>query len=269
VAYFQLLRLHKPAGIALLLAPCWWGLALAGSRDWVHYALFFLGAVLLRGAGCIINDYWDKDIDALVERTKNRPLANGAVQPWQAGILLISVLLLGLGVLLALPPAVGWWCVAALPLVAVYPLMKRFFVLPQLFLGIVFNWGAVAGWLTMQHISATPLVLWASCIFWTLAYDTLYACQDAVDDARLGVKSSALFFGRHVKLWCGVFYALHWLLLFSLLPSVSFVGGVLISSVLLCYFLKLDIKNQRQLQRFFNFNAVYGLLITLAMIVLV
>jgi 4-hydroxybenzoate polyprenyltransferase len=191
----SLLRLDKPAGIWLLLWPCWWGITLAGPGwpDVRLLLLFAVGAVVMRSAGCIINDLWDRRIDAGVERTRTRPLASGAVQPWQALVVLAVLLGVGAVVLWQLPAAAIVWGVLALPLIVVYPLMKRLIWWPQAFLGITFNWGALVGWAAVRGALDVPaLLLYLGGVFWTLGYDTLYACQDRADDARMGVKSSAL-----------------------------------------------------------------------------
>jgi 4-hydroxybenzoate polyprenyltransferase len=200
-SYLQLLRLDKPAGIWLLLWPCWWGVTLAGpgGPDVRLLGLFAVGAVVMRAAGCVVNDLWDRKIDAEVERTRLRPLASGAVKPWQALILLVLLLVMGAVVLWQLPDAAIVWGLLALPLVAVYPLMKRLTWWPQAFLGLTFNWGALVGWAAVRgEINLPALLLYLGGVFWTLGYDTLYACQDRADDARIGVKSSALRLGDRV-----------------------------------------------------------------------
>lgn len=218
--YVQLMRLDKPTGIWLLLLPCWWGAALAidppnfvGADDWFAFAktllLFLAGAVVMRAAGCIVNDLWDRKIDAQVERTKNRPLASGAISKSQALLLLIILLLIGLLILLqfnTLTIALG---VASLLLVVTYPLMKRMTWWPQAFLGVTFNWGILMGQSAVSgHLPLPAIVLYFSAIFWTLGYDTIYAHQDIEDDARIGVKSTALKFGSQSKRFVALSYSL-------------------------------------------------------------
>lgn len=206
--YIQLLRLDKPVGTLLLLWPCWWGLALLHPQPegW-FYGVFALGALLLRSAGCIINDLWDKKIDQQVARTKNRPLTNGTVTIPQALAVLVLLLLAGLLVLVQLPLPSIMLGFAVMPLVVLYPLAKRFFPLPQLVLGLVFAWGALLAPVAASSLD-TPwpgqlpsftLWLYAACVLWTLGYDTLYALQDIKDDTRLNLRSSARTFGRWVK----------------------------------------------------------------------
>lgn len=214
--YLHLMRFYQPVGTLLLLFPCWWGV-LAATKEGINLsllALFGVGAFAMRGAGCIINDMWDRKIDAAVERTKHRPLASGAVSLTEAAFLLVFLLSIGAGVLLSLPPVVWEIALYSLPLVVLYPLMKRFFPLPQLFLGLTFNWGVLVGWVAVTGtLDLAALILYAAAVFWTLGYDTIYACQDIADDKKLGVKSSALTFGRHTRVAVNFCYGIFALLL--------------------------------------------------------
>jgi 4-hydroxybenzoate polyprenyltransferase len=199
--YIALLRLDKPVGIWLLLWPCWWGITLASNTgpDVRLLMLFVVGAVIMRAAGCIINDLWDRKIDAEVARTRTRPLASGAIAPWQALWVLAGLLASGAAVLWQLPSTAIVWGLFSLPLVALYPLMKRITWWPQAFLGLTFNWGALVGWAAVRgQVEVPALLLYAGGVLWTLGYDTLYACQDRADDARIGVRSSALRLGGRV-----------------------------------------------------------------------
>ena len=213
--YLRLMRLDRPIGTWLLLFPCWWGLALAPRTDgygwhdlWLA-ALFGIGALVMRGAGCTINDLWDRDIDSQVARTRTRPLASGAVTPHQALVLLAGLLAIGLLVLVqfnGITIAVG---ALALLLVVPYPLMKRVTYWPQLFLGLTFNWGALVGWTAVTGSLDWPAAaLYAGGVLWTLGYDKIYAHQDKVDDLKLGVKSTALRLGAASRAWVCGFYAL-------------------------------------------------------------
>jgi 4-hydroxybenzoate polyprenyltransferase len=153
----------------------------------------------MRAAGCIINDLWDRKIDAEVARTRTRPLASGAIAPWQALWVLAVLLAAGAAVLWQLPSAAIVWGLFSLPLVVLYPLMKRITWWPQAFLGLTFNWGALVGWAAVRgQVEVPALLLYAGGVLWTLGYDTLYACQDRADDARIGVRSSALRLGGRV-----------------------------------------------------------------------
>lgn len=213
--YLRLMRLHQPVGIWLLLWPCWWSVTLAS--DHVPYtrmlALFALGAIVMRSAGCIINDMADRDFDRQVERTRTRPLASGELTMTQAGVLLAALLACGAIIAAMLGKAVFLWAVLSLAPVTAYPFMKRISWWPQLFLGLTFNWGALMGWAAVRGTVELPaLLLYAGGVFWTLGYDTIYAHQDKNDDARIGVKSTALRLGMKTKRAVGAFYLLATLL---------------------------------------------------------
>ncbi|XP_053622921.1 4-hydroxybenzoate polyprenyltransferase, mitochondrial [Plodia interpunctella] len=206
--YIKLARWDKPIGVYLLYWPCTWSIALgslAGTaplHTTIHTAVLFLaGAGLMRGAGCTINDLWDRDIDAQVERTKDRPLVSGAVTPRRAVCFLAAQLTLALGVLLQLNCYSVVLGASSVFLVVTYPLAKRFTNYPQLFLGATFNWGALLGYSALQGTldPAVCLPLYAAALAWTVIYDTIYAHQDKLDDARIGMKSTALTFGAHTK----------------------------------------------------------------------
>jgi 4-hydroxybenzoate polyprenyltransferase len=208
--YCRLARLDRPIGTWLLLFPCWWSVSLAANPgsgpDLRMILLFALGAVVMRGAGCTINDIADRDFDARVARTANRPLASGALSVRQAFRFLGLQLALGLLVLWQFPPFANWLGVASLVLVAAYPFMKRITWWPQAFLGLTFNWGALLGWAAVTGGLAAPaLWLYAGGIFWTLFYDTIYAHQDKADDALIGIKSTALRLGAATKPWLAGF----------------------------------------------------------------
>jgi 4-hydroxybenzoate polyprenyltransferase len=208
--YARLARLDRPIGTWLLLFPCWWGIALA-SNAWpspVLMAVFAIGAVVMRGAGCTYNDIVDRDFDARVARTADRPIPSGAVSVRQAVIFLLAQLLVGLAILLTLGVTAIWLGVLSLLLVFTYPLMKRVTWWPQFFLGLAFNWGALMGYAAVADALASPaLLLYAAGILWTLGYDTIYAHQDKEDDALIGVKSSALRLGDRTRPALFVFYA--------------------------------------------------------------
>lgn len=211
--YLKLARLDRPIGTWLLLLPGLWSLTLAagGFRDinLYHVALFCVGALLMRGAGCVVNDLWDRKIDAAVARTRTRPLASGEITPRQALIFLAGLLSASFVILLQFNLFTIILGVLSLALVAAYPLMKRITWWPQLFLGFTFNWGALMGWsATTGGLDAPALLLYAGGIFWTLAYDTIYAHQDKEDDALIGVRSTALLFGGRSKAFVAGFFAL-------------------------------------------------------------
>ncbi|KAJ4958833.1 hypothetical protein NE237_025944 [Protea cynaroides] len=205
--YAHLARLDKPIGTWLLAWPCMWSITLAASPgslpDFKMMSLFGCGALLLRGAGCTVNDLLDTDIDKKVERTKLRPVASSVLTPFQGLSFLGVQLLLGLGILLQLNNYSIVLGASSLLLVFSYPLMKRFTFWPQAFLGLTFNWGALLGWAAVKGSldPAIVLPLYISGVFWTIVYDTIYAHQDKEDDLKVGVKSTALRFGDLTKNW--------------------------------------------------------------------
>jgi 4-hydroxybenzoate polyprenyltransferase len=209
--YVKLARLDRPIGTWLLLFPCWWSTALAAD-GWPSIrllVLFAVGAVVMRGAGCTVNDILDRDIDGEVERTRVRPIPSGQVSVRQALVFLVLQLLLGLAVLVQMNGPTILLGAASLILVFTYPLMKRITWWPQAFLGLAFNWGALMGWSAVHgSLALPPALLYAAGIAWTLGYDTIYAHQDKEDDARIGVKSTARLFGRSSRAWVGGFHAL-------------------------------------------------------------
>ncbi|XP_030556295.1 4-hydroxybenzoate polyprenyltransferase, mitochondrial [Drosophila novamexicana] len=211
--YAQLMRIDRPIGTYLLFWPCGWSIALSADAgcwpDFTMLGLFATGALIMRGAGCTINDMWDKDIDAKVERTRTRPLASGQITQLDAIVFLSAQLSLGLLVLVQL----NWQSIllgaSSLGLVITYPLMKRVTYWPQLVLGMCFNWGALLGWCATQgsvNLDAC-LPLYLSGVCWTIVYDTIYAHQDKLDDLQIGVKSTALRFGENTKAWLAGFTA--------------------------------------------------------------
>jgi len=212
--YLRLSRLDRPIGSWLLLLPCWWSAALAAAvahdlgRLPLTLALFFAGAFAMRGAGCTWNDITDRDLDAKVERTRSRPIPAGQVSVRQAVVFLVAQALIGLAVLLQFNRFAVITGIASLVIVAVYPFMKRITWWPQIVLGLAFSWGALMGFaVTQGRIDATALVLYAGAIAWVIGYDTIYAHQDAEDDALIGVKSTARLFGARTHLALVVFYA--------------------------------------------------------------
>ncbi len=203
--YVQLARIDRPIGWQLLLGPCWWSTALAAVAvrqppSLVHLALFTVGAIVMRGAGSTFNDLVDRDLDRKVERTRGRPLASGRVGARAALAFLIALSLVGLAVLLCFNRATVGLGLAALAPVAVYPFMKRITNWPQFVLGLAFAWGALVGWTaTTGSLGWPPLALYAGAILWTMGYDTIYALQDIADDAVVGIGSTAIGFGAHVR----------------------------------------------------------------------
>jgi len=213
--YLRLARLDRPIGSWLLLLPCWWSAALAAglahdlSRLPTVIALFFVGAFAMRGAGCTWNDITDRDLDAMVERTRSRPIPAGQVSVPQAFVFLVAQALIGLVVLLQFNRFAVATGIASLAIVAVYPFMKRITWWPQVVLGLAFSWGALMGFaVILGRIDGVALALYAGSIAWVIGYDTIYAHQDAEDDALIGVKSTARLFGQRTHQALVAFYAL-------------------------------------------------------------
>lgn len=271
--YLALARVDRPTGTWLLLLPCLWALVLADdSVIGIHLgllAVFTLGAFLLRSAGCVINDLWDQRLDAQVARTQDRPLASGALTRMQALLFLAGLLGAGLLLLLMLDPlAIILGCIA-IPLVVAYPLMKRLTWWPQLFLGITFNWGALMGWAAVTGgISPAAILLYIGGIFWTLGYDTIYAHQDKEDDMRVGIKSTALFFGDQSKSFVQYFYALAigFFVLAKYVAAPSILTALLLLPVAAHVLWQMKAWNPDSADsslKVFRSNALFGLLVLL------
>ncbi|WP_422614260.1 4-hydroxybenzoate octaprenyltransferase [Aromatoleum evansii] len=222
--YLRLMRLDKPIGILLLLWPTLWALWLAadGFPPLPILAIFVLGTVLMRSAGCVVNDYADRDFDGHVERTRNRPLATRVIGTREALLLAAGLSLLAFLLILPLAPIVLWLSLPALFLAASYPFMKRFFAIPQAYLGIAFGFGIPMGFAAIQgEVPALAWWLLLGNIFWTVAYDTEYAMVDRPDDLRIGIKTSAITFGRFDVAAVMLCYALA----FALFAAVGVAAG--------------------------------------------
>jgi len=213
--FIELIRLKKPIGFMLLFWPCSWGLTLAYdfSRNLNNYffylTLFFLGSVLMRSAGCIVNDILDKEFDKKVLRTKNRPIASGKVSIKLGLSYVIFLCLFALMVLLNFNTFTIILALGSMPLAFSYPLMKRFTYWPQLFLGITFNYGLILGWVCITNqIVLVPIILYIGAIFWTLGFDTIYGYQDIRDDEIIGVKSTSIKFKKNPKLFLTICYSI-------------------------------------------------------------
>ncbi len=218
--YLRLSRYDRPIGFWLLALPGWIGLVFAGLSlgftwaDLKWAVLIAIGAVAMRGAGCTYNDIVDRDLDAKVERTALRPLPAGTITLKQAWIWLALQCLVGLAVLAFFPRLAQIIAVSSLALVAAYPFMKRITYWPQAWLGLTFNWAVLVAYSTKTGEVGTPLfLLYTGLVFWTIGYDTIYACQDTEDDALIGVKSTARLFGNKTRFWVGTAYGLCCLLL--------------------------------------------------------
>ncbi|MBR0679725.1 4-hydroxybenzoate octaprenyltransferase [Roseomonas eburnea] len=274
--YALLMRLDRPIGSWLLFLPGLWAFALVapswGRGLWLT-VLFGLGAVLMRGAGCVVNDLWDRDLDRQVERTAGRPLASGAVRPRQALAFLAALLVVSCVILLMLPPAAILLGVLSLVPIALYPLAKRVTDFPQAVLGLVFSWAAPTGYAAATGgLDAAALALWAAGFFWILGYDTIYAHQDREDDALVGIRSTALHFGERTRPFLVACYAATIALLASSgwLAGLSawFLPALLLPAALLArQVVALDIRDPALCLRLFKANREVGLAIALAFLI--
>ena len=216
--YLRLARADRPVGFFLLAFPCFWSVALAArSLDEAYpdlrlLLLFAIGALVMRAAGCTYNDIVDRDIDAQVARTRARPIPSGQVSLQNAILFMVALSLIGFAVLLQFNTFTVWLGLGVLPIVALYPFVKRFSSWPQLVLGLAFNWGALLGWTSvLGRLDWAAVVLYAGAVAWTIGYDTIYAHQDRDEDGVLGLKSTALRFGRATYAWVAVLYTLAFL----------------------------------------------------------
>ncbi len=272
--YCRLARLDRPIGTWLLLVPCWWSLALA-TEGWpnpVYVVLFAIGALVMRGAGCTINDLADQDFDAKVARTVSRPIANGDLSPRQAMVFLALQLLVGLAVLVQFNTFTIWLGISSLALVVLYPFMKRITYWPQACLGLAFNWGALVGWSAQTgQLGTAPLLLYAAGFFWTLGYDTIYAHQDKTDDVMIGIKSTALKFGATSKYWITGFYGISLLLMGLSAYWVQLAGPfyailMLAGAHMVWQISSLDIDDPKNCLRRFKSNRDFGLLLVVGIL---
>ena len=274
--YLRLARIERPIGWWLLLLPCWWSAALAAiDRDWAgpnpwHLVLFLVGAVAMRGAGSTYNDIADRDLDARVERTRDRPLPSGAVTPRQALGFLVLQALVGLAVLLSLNRTAILAGLASLLPVVAYPFMKRVMPMPQLVLGLAFAWGALMGWTaaspSLSPFDAPALLLYLGAIAWVVGYDTIYAVQDLEDDAVAGIKSSARFFGPRLKPAVALCFAITVVAIGAAMwragaGTVGFLGLALFAAHLANQVRRLDPADGRGALRLFRSNRDAGLIL--------
>ena len=278
--FLDLIRIKKPIGIMLLFWPCLWGLTLANDftnnnmQYVIYFVYFFLGSVLMRSAGCIVNDILDRKYDKLVERTKDRPIASGKVSTNLALAYVIILCLLSFLILIQFNFVTILLGLASMPFAFSYPLMKRYTYWPQLFLGFTFNYGLIMAWFSINpQFSYIPLILYFGAIFWTLAYDTIYGFQDIKDDEIIGVKSTSIKFKKNPKQFIFICYSI-----FILLQIISgilmnfeyyYYAGVLVISLHLLVFqnLKLDISNPNSCLSKFKSNNFLGLMVFLNILI--
>ncbi|MEA2912724.1 MAG: 4-hydroxybenzoate polyprenyltransferase [Bradyrhizobium sp.] len=276
--YLRLSRLDRPVGSWLLLMPCWWSAALAAGVTGnlgqlpLIIALFFVGAFVMRGAGCTWNDITDRDLDALVERTRSRPIPAGQVSVPQALAFLVFQALVGLAVLLQFNRFAVATGIASLLIVAVYPFMKRITWWPQIVLGLAFSWGALMGFaVTLGRIDATALLLYLGSIAWVIGYDTIYAHQDAEDDALIGIKSTALLFGARTHQALIAFYGLAVVLIGAALMLagarwLAWIGLAAFAAHLVWQIRRLQISDPALCLRVFKSNRDAGLLLFIGLL---
>jgi len=275
--FINLIRLNKPIGIMLLFWPCTWGLAYAYNieqnlNQFLYYLLlFFLGSLLMRSAGCIVNDIVDRDIDKKVIRTKNRPLANDSISLKLALTYVVILCALAFFILIQFNVLTIILGFVSMILAFSYPFMKRITYWPQLFLGLTFNWGIVMAWTAMtNNVSVEIIIFYTAAIFWTLGYDTIYGIQDIVDDEIIGVKSTSIKFKENIKLFVGACYflssALIIYLFYDQLGLNNFTILVAIFIISLVYqIIKFKENNPRKCLQAFKVNNFSGFLLFFGM----
>ena len=272
--FIELTRLNKPIGFMLLFWPCLWGITIAydfnDSLDlFIFYSLlFFLGSVLMRSAGCIVNDIADKNFDKKVKRTETRPIASGKISISLATVYILILCGLAFLVLINFNMLTIVLAIASMPLAFAYPLMKRFTYWPQLFLGITFNYGLLLGWISVEEsISLIPVMFYFGAIFWTLGYDTIYGYQDIKDDEIIGVKSTSIKFKNNPKIFVSFCYFIFIasLILTGFYMDFSNIYFLLLILPILHLFIfqinKLKIKNSNSCNLKFKSNNFLGLVI--------
>ena len=278
--FIELIRIKKPIGYMLLFWPCAWGLTLAydfsnNLKLYLFYLmLFFFGAVLMRSAGCIVNDIFDRKFDAKVSRTKKRPIASGKVSVITAIIYSVVLCLLALTVLLNFNKFTILIALGSMPLAFSYPLMKRFTYWPQLFLGITFNYGIILGWTSINpSVEILPALVYLGAIFWTLGYDTIYGFQDLKDDEIIGVKSTSLMFKKNpyrFLYFCYFIFILS-LVLLGIVSNMNFLYYFLLILIIFQMFYfqikKLNIDNEQSCLKIFKSNNFLGLIIFFTFII--
>ena len=277
--FIELTRLGKPIGYMLLFWPCAWGLTLAYDfsesleKYFFYLILFFLGAVLMRSAGCIVNDILDKEFDKKVFRTKNRPIASGQISVKIALLYASTLCLLALLVLLNFNQYTILLALGSMPLAFIYPLMKRFTYWPQLFLGITFNYGLILGWTAVKGQTDIALIIfYLGAIFWTLGYDTVYGFQDIKDDEIIGLKSTSIKFKKTPHkfiILCYSVFLLNLLITGYLMELNSFFYLTFILIILQMFYFqlkKLNIKNSLECLAIFKSNNLLGLLVLISLI---
>jgi 4-hydroxybenzoate polyprenyltransferase len=278
--FIELTRLKKPIGFMLLFWPCAWGLTLAYdfsnslNNYFFYLSLFFLGSVLMRSAGCIVNDIYDKEFDKKVERTKNRPIASNKITVKLAFFYTIFLCSLALLVLINFNNFTILLALGSMPLAFTYPLMKRFTYWPQLFLGITFNYGLILGWTSIVgEINIVPIMFYLGAIFWTLAYDTIYGFQDLKDDEIIGIKSTSIKFKNNPKLLLIICYLIFMISLitvgFFMKFNTIFYFSILVPVIHLFLYqvYNFDYKDTKNCLKIFKSNNFFGVIILLNILI--
>lgn len=274
--YILLARLDRPIGAWLLFLPGLWAICLTAHGFWPGLGLavlFFIGSVVMRGAGCVVNDLWDRKMDAQVERTRGRPLASGMVTPLQALLFLATLCAVGLVILLLLNNTSKLLGVASLVLVVLYPLAKRVTWWPQAFLGFTFGWGALLGYAAAHgHLTWPVVPLYIAAILWIIGYDTIYAHQDREDDELIGIKSTARLFGSHTREALCICYGFSFLLLLMAMSAfplhhLGYWMMLLPAALMVWQIIRLDINNPARCLALFKLNREVGLAVALAILV--
>ena len=272
--YIRLARLRDPIGTWLLLFPCWWSYTLASPEVFspTNYILFTFGAIVMRAAGCVLNDLVDRNIDKKVLRTSRRPIATKEISIPHAIIFLSMLLFLGFLILIQFNQVTILLGISSLILILIYPFMKRITFWPQAFLGLTFNWGALIGWTSVHaELEVAPILLYCAGFFWTIGYDTIYALQDKDDDTLIGIKSTARKFGNKTKRWLFCFFSLS-IFLFVLCGHIenlswSYFLGLTISFTHLVWQIKtLDINDPKDCSKKFKSNRDFAFIIFLSII---
>ncbi len=278
--YFLLMRLDKPIGFMLLFWPCSWGFAIvlknmSINQEWIiNFFLFFIGSILMRSAGCVYNDIIDKKIDQKVTRTKQRPLASNKLSTFKGWVLVAFLSFLSLIILFQFNFTAIIFGLSSGILIFAYPFMKRITYWPQLFLGIVFNWGVILSYLVFnEEVNIGILLIYLSAVFWTLGYDTIYGLQDAEEDIKIGVKSTSIKFNKKIKQFLVIVYLISIsLMIFSNIVilnkiKVEIILYILPLLLLIFQIQKVEIKNSTQNLSLFKLNNYYGLSIFIILII--
>ncbi len=278
--FIELTRLKKPIGFMLLFWPCTWGLTIGFDFNQIkelyiiNFILFLLGAILMRSAGCIVNDIVDKKYDKKVARTKNRPIASGKISVKLGFIYAVILCLFAFIVLINFNYFTIYAALISMPLAFTYPFMKRYTYWPQLFLGITFNYGLLLGWTSVNsELNIAPLIFYLGAIFWTLGYDTIYGYQDIKDDEIIGLKSTSIKFKKNPYIFLNICYSIFFiaLLLVGFLIKLNYFYFIFLILIFFQMFLfqikKLDIKNPSSCLKVFKSNNFLGFIILISLIV--